>query len=112
MSEQHTGPNRTTGPDQTGPSDLIPLSEACKRGPRPARGKRRHRSTVLRWILGGKIRGWRVLGNWFVSAGELEALLRPEPATIPLAGVVQQRIEQTERERQTDEVLRAAGVRR
>lgn len=94
------------------PQDLIPLSEAAKRGPRPARGKRRHRSTVLRWILGGKLRGWKVMGAWFVSASELEELLRPEPAPVQLRDGVRDRLEAAARERQADEVLRAAGIRR
>jgi hypothetical protein len=94
------------------PPDLIPLSEACKRGPRPARGRRRHRSTVLRWILDGKIRGWRVAGWWYVSASELDALLRPAPVDVPLGTEARDRLEAAERAAYTDRVLREAGVRR
>lgn len=94
------------------PGDLIPLSEAAKRGPRPARGARRHRSTILRWILSGKLRGWRVKQFWFVSESELRDLLRPVPADVPLVVEARDRIEAEERERRADEALRAAGVRR
>jgi hypothetical protein len=94
------------------PHDLIPLSEACKRGPLPARGKRRHRSTVLRWVLDGKLRGWRVAGWWYVSASELDALLRPAPVNVPLTDGAAARLEAAERAAHTDRVLREAGVRR
>jgi hypothetical protein len=80
------------------PPDLIPLSEACKRGPRPARGRRRHRSTVLVW--------------WYVSASELDALLRPAPVDVPLGTEARDRLEAAERAAYTDRVLREAGVRR
>jgi len=90
------------------PPDLIPLGEACQRGPRPARGARRHRSTVLRWILSGQLRGWKVRRHWYVSSRELEALLRPEPAAVELVPKARARLEAAH----TDEVLRREGVRR
>jgi excisionase family DNA binding protein len=98
-------------PDTT-PQDLIPLSEACKLGPRPARGTRRHRSTVLRWVLAGRLRGWRSGGNWYVSKAELQALLRPECVQPAACEEVRARLEAEARAAETDRVLRAHGVRR
>jgi len=98
--------------DETTPNDLIPLSEACRRGPRPARGKKRHRSTLLRWILSGKLRGWKVKQHWYVSEAEVREFLRPVQADVPLIVEARDRIEAQQRERQADEVLRAAGIRR
>jgi hypothetical protein len=97
--------------EQDAPDDLIPLCEACKRGPRPARGKRRHRSTVLRWVLAGQLRGWRVRGNWFVSEAELADFLRPREVEVPATQEAEARREAAERARRTDEVLRAHGLR-
>jgi excisionase family DNA binding protein len=94
------------------PQDLIPLSEACKLGPRPARGARRHRSTVLRWVLAGRLRGWKSGGNWYVSKAELQALLRPECVQSAVCDEVQARLEAEARAAETDRVLRAHGIRR
>lgn len=94
------------------PQDLIPLSQATKLPPRPARGRRRHRSTLLRWINEGKIRGWKVKQHWYVSEREVRELLRPVQADVPLIVEARERLDAEERERRTDEALRAAGVRR
>ena len=65
------------------PDDLIGTGQACLVRPLPARGQRR-RSTVLRWILTGRLRGWRSGGCWLVSRAEVEASFKPVLATIPL----------------------------
>lgn len=65
------------------PRDLISTREAAGLVPSP-RGSRTHLSTVLRWVLTGKVRGWRRGKWWFVSKAEVLALLVPvDPAAPP-----------------------------
>ena len=87
------------------PGDLIGLG-AARVGPAPAKGQRR-KSTLLRWIMCGRLRGWRSNGRWLVSRSELEEFLRPLPVQVPL----RPEAVAAARRAETDAVLRKHGLR-
>jgi excisionase family DNA binding protein len=58
------------------PNDLISTQEAAALV-RPPRGKATHVSTIIRWIVDGRLRGWRQGRWWMVSRAELLEVTRP-----------------------------------
>ena len=58
------------------PDDLIGLAEAAAILPSRKRGRKIHTTTVWRWIRTGKIEGWKVAGEWRVSARQVRGLAR------------------------------------
>lgn len=58
------------------PTDLIPAARA-------ARILGCHLATVHRWVLSGRLPGWRRLGRWLVSEADARALLVPVDAEAP-----------------------------
>jgi hypothetical protein len=88
------------------PDDLIPSAEAAQLLPSRKPGRCVHTSTVVRWVLAGKVRGWWISGGWFVSRAELLGLIelrQPRRNAAAEAGA---------RAAETDRVLREHGVRR
>lgn len=51
------------------PADLIPAREAATK-------LRCHIAAIHRWILTGKLPGWKRGGRWFVSQADLVAMYR------------------------------------
>lgn len=91
------------------PNDLISTREATTLLPSKRPGRKVHISTILRWVLSGKLRGWRVGGSWFVSRSELLSqvrLVQPRRDDQTAAEA-----EARERAARTDRVLREKGVR-
>ncbi len=70
----------------TVPRDLISVKEACGLAPAP-KGNRTGRSVLLRWILKGRLRAWRLEGRprslLFVSRAEALGLLRARTPAAP-----------------------------
>lgn len=58
------------------PDDLITTSKAGQL-------LRTHSSTVVRWVLSGKLRGWRIQGRYRVSESDVRAMMRPVRADVP-----------------------------
>ena len=82
------------------PDDLIDTTEA-------ARLLRCHVATVFRWILAGKLPGWRRGRRHFVRRADVVAAwTRPKEQPPKL----ESRREVRERERWVDEVLKKAGL--
>ena len=77
------------------PTDLIPLSAAADLLPRPRPGIKTHVRTVLRWIMDGKLQGWRLAGRWYVSRADLVAMATPfhAPPAITSRGDIRRRRE-------------------
>jgi hypothetical protein len=91
----------------TAPDDLIPLSEARLLIP-SRKGGRVAIQTLYRWILKGKLRGWRIGAYWFASRTEVLAL--PERVSVQLAPQAAARLEERERAARTDAILAAHGL--
>lgn len=86
------------------PDDLIDTAHA-------ARIARSNIRTVFRWIITGKVQGWRRCGRWFVSRADIVALFEPAAAvTARPARLVPTRREHTRRQRQAQEFLRERGI--
>lgn len=62
------------------PSDLLCLRDAAKLLPSSRAGKRVHASTLYRWIIEKRIRGFRLGRYWYVSRQEVLSLFRPGQA--------------------------------
>lgn len=90
------------------PNDLISPRSACKL--LSIDGKALNLSTLHRWIHSGRLAGYRREGRLCVSKADVAALVRPVP--VVLTPRAQQRSEKAQRDRETDETLRAAGIRR
>lgn len=58
------------------PPDLINTSQAARLVPNP-RGRASHVSKIIRWILQGRIRGWRNGRWWLVSRAEVLSQIKP-----------------------------------
>jgi hypothetical protein len=82
------------------PDDLIPLPVAAELIQVDS-------STIRRWILNEKVQGYRRVGRWLISKADLLALIKPE-----IIVHLPTKKEMAARERQTDKVLREAGIRR
>lgn len=94
------------------PDDLIDIPSASK-----ILGV--SRQSVLRWVVSGKLPGFRIMHRWRVSRAAVVALCKPwtvqqandkkiaDAAALPLS-----KKELAERERQIDQRLREIGVRK
>jgi excisionase family DNA binding protein len=91
------------------PTDLIGTREAAGLVPgcRPGRGT--HVSTVVRWVLGRRLRGWRNGRHWLVSRAEVLALVRG--VQLQLDGAQAAELAGRAQAAETDRVLKAHGVR-
>lgn len=88
------------------PDDLITVKEAARLV------HNTHTATIRRWVLNGKLQGYTLAGTrWLVSRADVLALIQPltKPRKAPAIESPRQR---GRRERDTDRVLRAAGVRK
>lgn len=85
------------------PADLISFPDALRRGGM-------HRSTLRRWIVQGKVRAWRRGWLLFVSQAEIDSQTQIVPVALQPDAAA--RLEEEERDRETDATLRAVGVRR
>lgn len=94
------------------PKDLIPATVAARLVPSP-RGGHTHPSTIIRWILSGRIAGWRRGPWWFVSQAEVLEQLQPvaqrQPRPQPRPAA--ERRAQEKRERWTRETLARFGIK-
>jgi hypothetical protein len=90
------------------PDDLIGLSEACRLIPSRKPGRRLHVATLYRWVLSGRVRGWRIGRGLFVSRADMLRLARPvDVAEDPAAGELRSA---AERAKWAEAVLRRHGV--
>ena len=92
----------------TTPDDLISPRTACKM--LAIDGKALNLSTLHRWVYSGRLAGYRREGRLCVSRADVAALVRPVP--VQLTPRAQERSEKARRDRETNETLRAAGIRR
>ncbi len=98
--------------DTTYDSDWITLAQAAALVPSPRRGKKTHVSTLLRWILQGKLAGYRRGRWWMIRRQELLDLIEPTevvPCRLPAtAGELKRR--QRELDQWTAATLKKHGV--
>ncbi len=94
------------------PSDLIPLHQA-------AEIIRTCRQTVLRWVLNGRLTGYRVGHRWRVSRADLQQVVQVHTVSDANDRKIREEAarpatkkELADRERETDEYLRRVGIRR
>lgn len=86
------------------PDDLLTMKEASRIC------NNCHVNTIRRWILSGKIQGYRIGSRkMLVSKRDLLAIIRPITPT-PMPTVLNGK-EHRAREKWVDEVLKASGVR-
>jgi excisionase family DNA binding protein len=87
------------------PEDLVPLGKA-------ATALHVNRSTIYRWVLGGKLRSWRRAGTrYLVSLADVRELLKPvehRRRDVSAQGETERQAEA--RKRRTDETLRMWGL--
>lgn len=69
------------------PTDLIPLSQACRLLPGLVPGKHLNVEVMRRWCRRGKLNRWRLAGRWFVSRREVLRLMEPDVPPPPPAVV-------------------------
>lgn len=60
-------------------ADWIPVGEAARLVPSPRSGKRTAIATIVRWILTGKLTGWKRGRWWFVRRSEVLCVGMPSP---------------------------------
>lgn len=85
------------------PSDLISVRQAAKLV------NNTHRGTVRRWILRGKLKAYRLAGSrYLVSRADVLNLIQPHINHVP--DLPPTRREMTARDRETNRILREAGI--
>jgi excisionase family DNA binding protein len=87
------------------PTDLVPLGRAATQ-------LHVNRSTVYRWVLGGKLRSWRRAGTrYLVSLADVRELLQPVQCRRRDVSAKGEDSRQAEaRKKRTDETLRMWGL--
>lgn len=63
-------------PSEYVPDDLVSTSRA-------AQLLKVNPCTVARWVIAGRLKGWRVAGRYRVSEGDVRAMMRPVQSDIP-----------------------------
>jgi excisionase family DNA binding protein len=103
MDERNGNGKLANGTEEL-PDDLLTVKEAAKLL-KPARGRRVHVSSVLRWVLQGRLQGYRRGHYWFVRRADVLALTQP-------VQVIQQPRMATARECQREQERVAAELKR
>lgn len=88
-TKDHSRPRRGRRAKHLPMRDMIPLSQVVREVP-SIKGGKIHINTLYRWIHTGKLRAWKIGGNYFVLPRDLRRLAqrvrRPEPVALPATG--------------------------
>lgn len=88
------------------PGDIISIREACSLLPSSRPGRSLNIATMTRWILKGRLRGWRQGRFWFVARSDVVALLQ---AHVPNESATDQ-LTAMETQRRREDTARQSGL--
>ena len=92
------------------PEDAVTLNAAAALLPGSRPGRRLSLKSMYRWVMEGRLRGWRVGRTLLVSKGDVLALARPCRAPVDVEELA--RVARSRQDQETDRILREAKIRR